>query len=179
MESYTGRANAVLVTFSTVLAICAAANYMSSFLTPQTPIGDVQLTEIFDLTVNNQLKSDQMNIQFHIKTDLTSAFQWNTKQLFVYVVCSYQTQKNKFNEVVVWDRIIEKAEDAIIDQNVVNKYPLRDQYRLLKTRNVTLQLRYRYMPIVGIMKEYFVAESSFTTPSEYFSYTGGKLADEL
>ena len=53
------------------------------------------------------------------------AFHWNIKQLFVYVVASYESTKNSNNQVVIWDKIIEAVspEDMVIDlENVFVKY---------------------------------------------------------
>jgi len=173
MDTYANRANTVFCTFVGSLFVAAVANHLTSYISPASPTCSIDLTNVFDLTVNSYLKADQANVGFSLQTDLSSAFQWNTKQLFVYVVASYQTQKNSRNEVVLWDDIIVGKEDAKRITSEVNEYPLRDQFRLLKSRNVTVAFHYRYMPIVGFMREVFVNKTSFITPAEYFVYKSG------
>ena len=65
--------------------------------------------------------------------DLTPLFNWNTKQLFVYVQAEYTSADGTENEVVIWDRIIRRKEDAVIKvANGRPKYPLRDMARTFK-----------------------------------------------
>lgn len=97
-----------------------------------------------------------------ITTDLSAAFDWNIKQLFVFLVVEYQSKKNVrrhllanahayahpapaaqptrtdpenththtkqvLSQVVVWDRIVERKEDAVLDMEAeFLDYPLRD-----------------------------------------------------
>jgi signal peptidase complex subunit 3 len=38
----------------------------------------------------------------------------NVKQLFVMVTAEYATKSNKLNQVVIWDQIVERPEDAVL-----------------------------------------------------------------
>ena len=49
---------------------------------------------------------DQAVLTLGIDADLRSVFNWNVKQLFVYVTAEYETEANVLNQVVVWDTII-------------------------------------------------------------------------
>ena len=49
---------------------------------------------------------DQAVLTLGIDADLRSVFNWNVKQLFVYVTAEYETDANVLNQVVVWDTII-------------------------------------------------------------------------
>ena len=53
---------------------------------------------------------DRALLSFDIHADMRPAFHWNIKQLFVYVVASYETESKKVNQVVVWDKILEAVE---------------------------------------------------------------------
>lgn len=44
-------------------------------------------------------KNDLGALRFDLNTDLTPLFNWNTKQLFLYLTAEYQTQNNKVNQV--------------------------------------------------------------------------------
>jgi len=52
---------------------------------------------------------DQAVLTLGIEADLRSVFNWNVKQLFVYVTAEYETDANVLNQVVVWDTIINDA----------------------------------------------------------------------
>lgn len=83
--------------------------------------------------------------------DFTPLFNWNTKQLFVYLEAEYTNGQGVSNllpgsidvmpleipssnwsflevnnTVVLWDRIVQRKEDAMIDVVQKDKYKLRD-----------------------------------------------------
>ena len=64
--------------------------------------------------------------------DLTSLFDWNTKQLFLYVDASYTSADGTANTVVVWDRIVRRKEDAKVKTRVTAKYPIKDMSKSLQ-----------------------------------------------
>jgi signal peptidase complex subunit 3 len=114
---------------------------------------------------------DRALLSFDLKVDLTPAFHWNIKQLFVYVVAVYETE-GRHNEVVLWDKIVEAVGDqkVIDEESVFVKYALVDQGDELRGKNVTLQLRWDHMPITGLiyMNEQPLEQAShFTLPLEY------------
>ena len=47
-----------------------------------------------------------------IDADLRSVFNWNVKQLFVYITAEYETEANVLNQVVVWDTIVNDVSQA-------------------------------------------------------------------
>jgi hypothetical protein len=70
---------------------------------------------------------DRAFLYFDVKADLTTVFNWNVKQLFLFVVCEYETRTNTLNQVVIWDKIVTEEENAKIDlTEVPNKYYLTD-----------------------------------------------------
>ena len=70
---------------------------------------------------------DRAFLYFDVKADLTTVFNWNVKQLFLFVVCEYETRTNTLNQVVIWDKIVTEEENAKFDlTGVPNKYYLTD-----------------------------------------------------
>lgn len=61
-----------------------------------------------------------------IRADLTPLFNWNTKQLFLYLQAEYNDAKGTKNEVVIWDRIVRNKEDANLAIQGRNKYAFRN-----------------------------------------------------
>eukprot|EP00920_Eleutheroschizon_duboscqi_P016006 GHVT01037542.1.p1 GENE.GHVT01037542.1~~GHVT01037542.1.p1 ORF type:complete len:118 (+),score=22.50 GHVT01037542.1:1819-2172(+) len=91
-------------------------------------------------------QGDRANTVFRLSADFSSCFNWNTKQLFVFVMATYSTPRNFRNEVVVWDQIVTDAKDAKIElEEQLNKYPILDDGKGLRGANVKLELRYRYL----------------------------------
>ncbi|CAK0911711.1 unnamed protein product [Prorocentrum cordatum] len=142
-------------------------SYLPEFATSST--GDIALNKVHDLTINTYLKMDQCMLSFDISHNLTSEFNWNMNQLFVYVVASYNSSSNKRNEVTIWDRIVTNSREAyLVAQSLKVEYPLRDQYQELRGKNVLLEVRYRTMPITGIMYTKQVGSHVFPVNTEYF-----------
>jgi len=115
---------------------------------------------------------DRALLSFDIHADMRPAFHWNIKQLFVYVVASYEKDSKKVNQIVVWDKILEAVDpNKVIDmQNVFVKYALVDQGDELRGKDVKLQLMWDHMPITGLLylgEQAIDTASTFTLPSEY------------
>lgn len=97
-------------------------------------------------------------------------FNWNVKQLFVYVVAEFESASNARNQVVIWDKIVQTKEAAsqlqFQDEGV--KYFLADQHDELRGANVTLNLEWDIMPVCGRL---FVhtsdTKSNFELPGKY------------
>merc|ERR1712083_683390 len=114
----------------------AALNHVTVVALPQftpDPLAKVALNKIHDLTVNTYLQMDQCMLSFNVSHDLSSEFNWNMNQLFVYLVASYNDTSNKHNEVILWDRIVRDPEQALFKKKTqMVKYQLRDQYQELR-----------------------------------------------
>ena len=103
-----------------------------------------------------------------LDADFTSAFSWNTKQLFVFLQAEYATPLNGVNQVVLWDRIIERRADARVQQNPLRqKYALLDQGNHFRGLPLNLTVVWNIMPRVGMLS---TASRSFpvgSLPDEY------------
>lgn len=124
-----------------------------------------------ELNTLRSLKShggvDRALLSFDIDADMKPAFHWNVKQLFVYVVASYETSSKVINDVVIWDKIIENIDSDekkhIQEENVFVKYALVDQGNELRGKDVTLKLMWDHMPITGFV--YMDGQEKDTTTS--------------
>ena len=102
--------------------------------------------------------------------NLPSPTRGNTKQLFVSLAAEYETKVNKANQVSIWDRVVEKKEDAILQLTYVrNKYKLVDQGSNLRGLPVNLTLEWNVMPITGSMSVGRKTFTGFRLPEEYTS----------
>ncbi|CAK5274511.1 unnamed protein product [Mycena citricolor] len=89
-------------------------------------------------------------VNFEIDSDLSPLFNWNTKQLFLYLEAEYKNSKGVQNSVVIWDKIVRRKEDANIKIEGRQKYPFKDLVGF-KDAAATYTLRYNVMPHVGTL----------------------------
>ena len=66
------------------------------------------------------------------------------------MLAEYSTNDNPLNQVVVWDKIIERQSDALLhEDNVFVKYALIDQTTMQRNSSVSLRLVWDHMPLTG------------------------------
>ncbi|KTW29753.1 hypothetical protein T552_00960 [Pneumocystis carinii B80] len=100
------------------------------------------------------IRQEYAFIRFELDTDVRPLFEWNTKQVFIYVVGSYVSSKNyPYNEVIIWSRTIRRKKDGMIRvRNQENVYSFNDIEGSFMNKNLTLCMYYNIMPQVGILK---------------------------
>ncbi|TFK74278.1 signal peptidase 22 kDa subunit [Pluteus cervinus] len=133
-----------------------AAIALSSFVFSADPKGALNIASVKVYNVKAQRyphrKQELAFVNFNVTADLTPLFNWNTKQLFLYLEAEYANAQGVKNEVVIWDRIIRRKEDAIINVVGKNKYNFHDISTTFK--NVppsSYSLKYNVMPYVGVL----------------------------
>ncbi|TDH72023.1 hypothetical protein CCR75_001245 [Bremia lactucae] len=151
MHSIWTRANNVFFTSLMALAIMCTLTSLSTFLHESNPVvRRLEMTELHSLR-NYRDKTDRATLSFNLDADLSSVFNWNVKQLFVYVMADFESASNVRNQVVIWDTIVQTKEAASLlqFQNESVKYFLADQHDELRGANVTLRLEWDIMPVCG------------------------------
>ncbi|EEY54545.1 signal peptidase complex subunit 3, putative [Phytophthora infestans T30-4] len=170
MYSVWTRANSVFFTSLMALAIMCTLTAISTYMHEPAPVvRRLEMTKLHSLR-NYRDKADRATLSFDLDADLSSVFNWNVKQLFVYVMADFETASNSRNQVVVWDKIVQTMEAAsqlqLQDEGV--KYFLADQYDELRGANVTLTLEWDIMPVCGRL---FVhtsdTKANFAMPDKY------------
>ncbi|EKD20147.1 signal peptidase subunit [Drepanopeziza brunnea f. sp. 'multigermtubi' MB_m1] len=112
MHSVVVRAQNVFGFFTTVAFIVGALIACSDFAAPRTPSASVDLKDVQVVKGRPHYysvkKEEYAVIRFNLQADLSSLFNWNTKQVFVYVSASWPnaTDTEVTNEAVIWDSII-------------------------------------------------------------------------
>lgn len=96
---------------------------------------------------------DNYVVGFDLDADFTPLFNWNTKQVFVYVTAEYEGSRSDVNNrVTLWDKIITSKKDAVLDlQNVRGKYSVYDVGPTLANKNATLRVEWNLQPHVGFL----------------------------
>eukprot|EP00795_Rhopilema_esculentum_P000874 gene874-10623_t len=93
-------------------------------------------------------------LTFDIDADLRPLFNWNVKQLFLYATAEYKTKNNEVNQVVLWDKIIQRGDKAVIDlRNMNTKYYFFDDGvgGLRGNKNITLTFSWNTVPNAGML----------------------------
>ncbi|KAL8870398.1 MAG: hypothetical protein Q9174_003551 [Haloplaca sp. 1 TL-2023] len=99
--------------FFTTVAFCTAfVVALSVIVIPQAPSADIQLRNVQVVkgrpNYHSTKKEEYAHIRFDLDADLTSLFNWNTKQLFVWLTATYppRTPTEAPSQAVIWDAII-------------------------------------------------------------------------
>lgn len=176
MYSWMLRVNTVLTLSVTVLAaLCAVASLTDGLHRP-SPAVELEVLSVGPL---ERLRNgdDRIALTLSIKADLESVFTWNTKQLFVFVAAEYWSPEEGFNQISLWDTIIEKKEHAKINQQIKSKllrkatrvgyftYPF--QGKDLQGRDFNLTMHWNVMPITGAFFTDKVVVPGFQLPKSY------------
>ena len=121
------RLNAVIFFALTVLLVLAVLCAMSTLLHQDKPtVKTLKMNTLKSL--RNHGGVDRALLSFELNADLSPAFHWNLKQLFVFVVAEYATPKNPLNQVIIWDKIVKSKSEAHMKYtNEFVKYALIDQ----------------------------------------------------
>ena len=64
--------------------------------------------------LRNFREVDRAIVTFNTSFDLSSVYNWNVKQIFVFLVAEYESPSNRRNEVVVWDHVAQTPRDAVV-----------------------------------------------------------------
>ncbi|KAF8549759.1 signal peptidase 22 kDa subunit [Imleria badia] len=138
------------------MMVLLAAIALSSFVFTATPTAniDVASLKVYNAKAKRYpFKQEEIGfVKFNITADLRPLFNWNTKQLFVYLEAEYTSAQGVNNSVVLWDRIVRRKEDANIVQSSRNKYKFRELSQSFKNVSpAEFSLKYNVMPYVGLL----------------------------
>lgn len=185
LYNLTGRLSFVGTLTLTCLAAVALAMAFSGIAIdlayPPTPSASFTVTASplmrTDLRLNNGTVKpiDRIVLYVNGTVDLTSCFNWNTKQLFVMFVAEYKNSKFVRNELNLIDFIVKTPADAVLTiAEPSAKYPLDDIVlnQLADNPSVVVKVKYHAMTLSGWspLRELTEAEGGIVRvpmPSEY------------
>ncbi|KAG1889951.1 signal peptidase 22 kDa subunit [Suillus subluteus] len=156
MHSIYARVNSISAFWSTCVMCLLGAVALSSLLFNADPKGNLDIVSLkvfHSKTRRYPFRNEEVGfVKFNLSADLTPLFNWNTKQLFVYLEAEYTNAQGINNTVVVWDRIVRRKEDATIDVVQKDKYRLRDlSGSFSNVLSAQYSLKYNVMPYVGVL----------------------------
>ena len=164
------RANAVFVYALVGLGAIAFGCAMSTYWLDREPVGvNIKVNDLYHLLPfkRSGFQGERANFTFSMSADFRPVFNWNTRQIFVYVTAEYATKYNTINQVVVWDRVFRTDADKFVGRewehvwlpekalnldNIGCKYLLIDPSDDLRSNDVKLVLSYDIMPISGSIR---------------------------
>ncbi|MCJ1393937.1 hypothetical protein MMC18_007462 [Xylographa bjoerkii] len=112
MHSSLVRLQNVFGFFTTVAFTIAALVALSVVVSPQAPSASIALRNVQVVKGRphyySNTKEEYAHIKFDLEADFSSLFNWNTKQLFVYVLATYPslTPSSPPSQAIIWDTII-------------------------------------------------------------------------
>ncbi|XP_054717849.1 signal peptidase complex subunit 3-like [Uloborus diversus] len=177
MNTVLSRANAIFAFTLSVLAGLTFLCFLSTVLKDYR--GDVSISTVKAVVKNvpdfsaSRLKNDLGFVTLDLKADLNHLFNWNVKQLFLYLIAEYTTENNVINQVVLWDKIIRRNENASINYQKINpKYYFWDDGNGLRgNSNITLYLSWNIIPNAGSLPNIMGdGRHKFSFPEEYTTY---------
>jgi len=140
MHSLSSRLNALFAFFLSVMGAialgCFASTWFKDYSSANLTVDKhaITLRSALDFTTTRQ-NSDLATIKFSINGNFTELFDWNTKEIFIYLVCEYTTPQNRLNQVVLWDKILlrdDKDVDHFVLENSSPKYYFFDDGAFLR-----------------------------------------------
>ena len=137
MHTVLTRANALAAYTMSVLAGLTFVCFLSTFFLEYSAHSKMNTVKVVVKHVPDYSASREKNdlgfLTFDLQADLTPLFNWNVKQLFLYLTAEYETKNNVVNQVVLWDKIIQRGENAVLDYRSMNtKYYFWDDGNGLK-----------------------------------------------
>ncbi len=85
--------------------------------------------------------------------DFDPCFNWNSNLVFAWISASYKTGKQDLtSSVTVYDKIMlrpKKESHQIVFSKKSFEYPITDAYKSLEGKEVTFELHWEHMPVVG------------------------------
>eukprot|EP00656_Telonema_subtile_P049472 TRINITY_DN6159_c0_g1_i1.p1 TRINITY_DN6159_c0_g1~~TRINITY_DN6159_c0_g1_i1.p1 ORF type:complete len:179 (+),score=27.99 TRINITY_DN6159_c0_g1_i1:247-783(+) len=172
------RLNASFFHGTTIIFLCALATNLTVFWNPGAP-------PIYELNAHdpvkfirhdhqkNPIKADVAVLRFDIDVDLRHAWNWNVKEIFVYVTAEYSTPEHPINQVTIWDHTIESEQMAMLSKKgVLSKYNLFDHGFGLRGTKVSFHLNWYIVPVSGPLFSLSRQASSMTLPLNYTHIRG-------
>ncbi|XP_078043631.1 signal peptidase complex subunit Spase22-23 [Augochlora pura] len=176
MHSLFTRGNAIAAYALSVLACVTFCCFLSTVFIDYRAYATLNTVKVVVKNVPDYSASREKNdlgyLTFDLQTDLTPLFNWNVKQLFLYLTAEYRTENNDFNQVILWDKIVLRGDKAALDfKNMNTKYYFWDDGNGLRgNKNVTLTLSWNIIPNAGLLPSVNAfGFHTFEFPSEYTS----------
>lgn len=171
MDTFIGRAQTGFGKFSTAVSVGAfiiallgvCQLWVDGAFGLSSAVGNVTPTmrwhDSWRYGATHNQRKENARFKFDLDADLTPLFNWNTKQVFVYLTAEYNTTSRKTgtensNSVVIWDKIVKSKDDAHLKlRSQAGKYSVYDIQQVFggDNREVQLSFQWNVQPHVGLL----------------------------
>lgn len=101
------------------------------------------------------IASDQLSLKFKLDIDLQPIFNYNTKQIYLYITAQHSSSKRPINKIIIYDQIITSYDNARYSvRRGMSEYTVNDIQKELRSNNIELSLGIEIMPHVGVITRY-------------------------
>ncbi|RVE75844.1 hypothetical protein OJAV_G00002770 [Oryzias javanicus] len=151
MNTVLSRANSLFAFSLSVMAVLTFGCFITTaFKDRRVPV-DIRVSRVLLKNVDDFTgPRERSDLGF---PHLQPIFDWNVKQLFIYLSAEYATKANSLNQVVLWDKILLRGENAKLNlRDMKSKYFFFDDGNGLRSnKNITLTLSWNVVPNAGIL----------------------------
>uniref|UniRef100_A0A8C1XVF7 Signal peptidase complex subunit 3 n=1 Tax=Cyprinus carpio TaxID=7962 RepID=A0A8C1XVF7_CYPCA len=157
MNTVLSRANSLFAFSLSVMAALTFGCFITTAFKDRSVPVDIHVSKVMIKNVDDftgpRERSDLGFVTFDISANLQPIFDWNVKELFLYLTAEYSTKSNALNQVVLWDRIVLRGDNTKLNlKDVKSKYFFFDDGSGLRAnKNITLILSWNVVPNAGIL----------------------------
>lgn len=157
MNTVLSRANSLFAFSLSVMAALTFGCFITTAFKDRSVPVDIHVSKVMIKNVDDftgpRERSDLGFVTFDISANLQPIFDWNVKELFLYLTAEYSTKGNALNQVVLWDKIVLRGDNAKLNlRDVKSKYFFFDDGTGLRAnKNITLTLSWNVVPNAGIL----------------------------
>jgi len=178
MHTFLNRANAVFAYAFSCVATVTLLCFLSTAWRVVEPPFSIKATNVKVMSLQQfrhlgqSRRSDYGDIKFDLEYDFSSVWNWNVKEVFIYVTAEYATPANAFNQIILWDHIVErgKGSDTIKSVDLQPEYEFWDDGRGLRgNKNISLALHWNIIPNAGTLPRFNTGKTFFEFEDRYWS----------
>ncbi|XP_063050553.1 signal peptidase complex subunit 3-like [Engraulis encrasicolus] len=157
MNTLLSRANSLFAFSLSVMAALTFGCFVSTTFKDRSIPVDIRVSKVMLKNVDDftgpRERSDLSFLVFDVSADLRPIFDWNVKQLFLYLSAEYATKNNALNQVVLWDKIVLRGGETKLKlRESKPEYLFFDDGNGLRSnKNITLTLSWNVVPNAGIL----------------------------
>ncbi|XP_063075671.1 signal peptidase complex subunit 3 [Engraulis encrasicolus] len=157
MNTVLSRANSLFAFSLSVMAALTFGCFITTAFKDRSIPVDIHVSKVMLKNVDDftgpRERSDLGFLVFDISADLRPIFDWNVKQLFLYLSAEYATKNNALNQVVLWDKIVLRGGETKLKlRESKPEYLFFDDGNGLRSnKNITLTLSWNVVPNAGIL----------------------------
>ena len=160
MHTFLSRLNALFAFSLSIVALLTLAFALSTSYKSYDKLASVELKtvkslvrRVHDYNMPDATENDLGLLQFNMDANFEDCFDWNVKQLFIYLSANYKTPNNVLNQVVLWDYVLNRGEKSQLRlRNQSPEYYMWDDGNGLRANNnITLTLSMNIIPNAGFL----------------------------